>query len=282
MSSLSKLIAELVKISRPRYWPYVFSPFLIGLLASPTDQLFNWQTVLFAVYFLFPANLTLYGINDIFDYKMDKLSERKLDYQSLIAPRNRNQLWIAIALVNAPMVLALPWAPIYARLAMLGFVFFSVFYSAPPIRAKARPFFDSSFNILFLFPGLFGFYLGGGLEPVWLAVWAATLWFIALHAYRAVPDIELDRGTDLRTIATVLGRRSTLILCLALYLAAAYLAFLLLGYLGLFLGAIYVWLTLRSLRAKSHAELLRLAHAFHWANSATRIILILLMLDLRF
>lgn len=282
MATLKKLIPELIKVSRPRSWPYVFAPFLIGLLASPTEQLIQWQTLFYGLYFLFPANLTIYGINDIFDYKTDKLNGQKLNYDSLAAPRNRAALWIAIAIVNAPMLVVLPWAPIYARLAMASFLFFSIFYSAPPIRAKARPFFDSAFNILFLFPGLLGFYLGGGITPSWAAVWAAALWYMALHAYRAVPDIEIDRGADLRTIATVLGKQWTLAVCLIAYLIVAYIAFLLLGFIGLLLGTLYIWLVLRSMRARTHEELLRYAEVFRWTNTATRIVLIIIFLDLRF
>jgi 4-hydroxybenzoate polyprenyltransferase len=41
------------------------------------------------------------------------------------------------------------------------FLFFAIGYSLPPLRAKARPFVDSIFNVLYQFSALFGWVVSG-------------------------------------------------------------------------------------------------------------------------
>jgi hypothetical protein len=52
------------------------------------------------------------------------------------------------------MYLELSRGGFLVSLSLLGFLFFGIFYSAPPIRAKEIPFLDSFFNILYVFPGI--------------------------------------------------------------------------------------------------------------------------------
>jgi 4-hydroxybenzoate polyprenyltransferase len=44
---------------------------------------------------------------------------------------------------------------------------------------------------------------------------------MAMHTFSAIPDIEPDRRAGIRTLATVLGRRTTLAYCGAVWLSAA-------------------------------------------------------------
>jgi 4-hydroxybenzoate polyprenyltransferase len=37
------------------------------------------QVLLFGLYFLIPANIRIYGINDIYDYETDKLNPKKVE-----------------------------------------------------------------------------------------------------------------------------------------------------------------------------------------------------------
>lgn len=267
---------HVLRISRPRFWIYLLGPFLVGLAANGflqsipqaatavdtmTLALSLVPIMVFALYFTLPANLLIYGINDIFDYQTDVLNEKKSSYEALVKPGDRRKLWIAIAATNLPFLIPFAIAAVlwpWSWLAMLGFVVFGIFYSAPPIRAKARPYLDSAFNILYLFPGLYGFLVyndPSGLD--WYLVIAAALWCMAMHAYSAVPDIRADRGANLRTIATSLGRYRTLWLCLLLYASAAILSIHAIGWLGYVLGVVYVGLMALSLRTNTEQELFR-------------------------
>ncbi|HBE82737.1 MAG TPA: lycopene elongase, partial [Blastocatellia bacterium] len=51
-------LLTLLKISRPRFWVYVFGPYLVGLAAAAAsaNDLLRPGSIVFGLYFLFPAN----------------------------------------------------------------------------------------------------------------------------------------------------------------------------------------------------------------------------------
>ena len=258
----------LLKVSRPRFWFYVFGPYLVGLIAGAAsrNELLDWRTGLFALYFLFPANLLIYGVNDIFDYETDKLNNKKVDYETLVDRDRHKTLALWILFLNIPfLIIAVIFASTTVA-SLAGFLFFSVFYSASPIRAKAIPFLDSAFNILYIFPGTFGYQLLSGKFPPIAVIVAAGLWTAAMHAYSAIPDIEADRAAGLKTIATVLGPFRTLIACTLLYVTAAFIASEHLGSVSISLGAVYVILMLASIRSVKTGTLFKLYRAFPLIN----------------
>lgn len=236
------LLKKVLLISRPRFWLYLAGPYLIGLAAAAqsTADLTGFWVWSFLLYFLLPANLFVYGINDIYDYETDKLNPKKSHYETLVTPDMQARLanWILIS--NVPFWILAFGFPLRHILAMLGFILFGMFYSATPIRAKTKPLLDSVFNILYLFPGWFSFYLAGGHGFNWHIFLAGTLWVMAMHAFSAIPDIQADTRAGLRTIATYLGLTGTLIFCALCYAGAALLAAPYLHSLALILGSLYV------------------------------------------
>jgi 4-hydroxybenzoate polyprenyltransferase len=151
-------------------------------------------------------------------------------------------------------------------IALSGFLFFGLGYSMPPIRAKARPFFDSFFNILYIFPGLLSYGLLAQEFPPLHLVIAATLWTMAMHAYSAVPDIAADKKAGIATIATKLGRSATIIFCAFAYLLAAALSFSELGVLSVIGSIVYGTMMVLSYRAQTDKELFSLYKAFPYIN----------------
>ena len=73
------IIQFLLKVSRPRFWLYVFGPYIVGLAAGAAtrDDFVRIENLVFGLYFLLPANLLIYGINDIFDFETDRLNPKK-------------------------------------------------------------------------------------------------------------------------------------------------------------------------------------------------------------
>lgn len=258
----------LLKVSRPRFWFYILGPYIVGLVAGAEypQQLYKMIYLLYGLYFTYPANLLIYGVNDIFDYETDKLNEKKADYETLVTPERRSKLWLAIFVANFAFLDILflgNWPTVVAGCA---FLFFSVFYSATPIRAKTKPFLDSAFNILYVLPGVFAYSLVSGQFPPASAVIAAGCWTAAMHAYSAIPDIDADKEADLKTIATVCGPYLTLAICAALYLAAAIISFEYLGMVSVSLGFAYVFLMLASVRSYRAGRLFKLYKAFPLIN----------------
>jgi 4-hydroxybenzoate polyprenyltransferase len=217
---------EVLKISRPRFWLYEAATFgLVGTVGALNGLAFfaDFRYWVFALYFLIPANILIYGINDIFDYETDKLNPKKGTYEALVTPDKQRSLWIWILLTNIPFFFLVPLqTPLI--LSFVAFVFFASFYSATPIRAKAKPVIDSLFSAgHYVATGVFGYYLAGGVDFPTVGVIAGMCWAVAMHAYSAVPDIKADFAANLKTIAIMIGAKSTIYLCWFLYLFAAYL-----------------------------------------------------------
>jgi 4-hydroxybenzoate polyprenyltransferase len=120
---------EILKISRPRFWLYELGTF--------QDSYSVLNIIIFALFFLGPANLLIYGINDIFDYETDKLNPKKDSYEALLSPREHKRIYYWIIATNLPfIVFAAISLPKMSLLWLFLFFFFATFYSAKPIRAK--------------------------------------------------------------------------------------------------------------------------------------------------
>ncbi|PQV65400.1 4-hydroxybenzoate polyprenyltransferase [Abditibacterium utsteinense] len=262
-------MSRLLRVSRPRFWMYVFGPYIVGALcgASAPKQFFSPLALVFALFFIFPANLLIYGVNDIFDYETDVLNAKKRGYETLIPPDERWKIGRATFLFCAPFLAFLPFVPRESFFALIGFLFFSLFYSAPPIRAKARPILDSAFNVLYIFPGVFAYFLCGGKNFSWILFLGAWSWAMAMHAYSAVPDISADKEANVPTVATFLGLRGTLWLCLALYSIAAICAEATLGFAAISLWIVYATLMFRSLKAKTESGVMKIYQIFPLINT---------------
>jgi 4-hydroxybenzoate polyprenyltransferase len=235
-------IAKLLRISRPRFWIYLLGPYLIGsiLAFEPTQLILQWQFWLGFVYFTFPANLLIYGVNDIFDYETDKLNPKKQSYEALVTPVEHTSVWTWILITNIPLVLALYLINPLTLFGWLGFIILGVEYSAFPIRAKAKPFLDSIFNILYIFPGVVGYALfAQSLSLDWRLLLSAGLWTMAMHTYSAIPDIKADRASQTSTIATVLGSKLTLIYCFICYTLSGILLAQFSTALGVLIAIVY-------------------------------------------
>mgnify|MGYP000400864444 CR=1 FL=1 len=270
----------LLKVSRPRFWFYVFGPYIVGLAAGSQNinEFIIFGVVLYGLYFLFPANLLIYGINDLFDYETDKINDKKANYETLVTPERRPLLWAAIIASTFPFAFIVLnfylWRGLVpVVISGVGFLFFSIFYSAPPIRAKTKPFLDSAFNILYVLPGVFGYALLTDQFPPALLMVAAALWTAAMHAYSAIPDITADRIAGVRTIATLCGPYLTLAICAVLYAAAALLSIPYLGFVSISLGAAYVLLMLASVWSYRSGRLFKLYRAFPIINVVAGFIL---------
>jgi 4-hydroxybenzoate polyprenyltransferase len=241
---------KILSISRPRFWIYEFGTLLIGLAAAYTtfDNILSFEVLIFLIYFLVPANILIYGINDIFDYETDRLNPKKVEYEELLEPAQQKSVWLWILITNIPFILFAFTLEKLALISLLTFVFFAVFYSAKPIRAKSKPLLDSIFSAShYIATGVFGYYLIGGESFPIMAVIAGLLWAIAMHAYSAVPDIKADKDANLKTIATTFGAKGTIFICLTLYGISGYIGFKKLGLIIGIMTIFYIILMIKSL-----------------------------------
>lgn len=276
---------RIIAISRYRFWIYELGPYALGAFAATPDltALLHWRVLSFALFFLFSANLYIYGINDMFDYETDIKNPRKVNYEALVKPEEWKSLSWWIVAVVVPFLLFLPFHNKGAIISMVLFFFFAGFYSAKPIRAKAKPFFDSIFSAgHYVATGAFSYYLLGGVGVPVYPLLAAMAWSIAMHAYSAVPDIESDRSAALPTIATTLQKQKTLVLCLLLYIVSGILLYPYVGVVSLILMFVYAVLMIASLRIQTDEKLLHLYTYFPYINACSGMVIFFSILLSRF
>ncbi|APX96389.1 prenyltransferase [Natronorubrum daqingense] len=207
--------------SRPRFWLYLAGPVLVGAVyaAESVGGLFTPTVLVLFGYFLVPANLFLYGINDVFDADADRKNPKKADresrYRGDAATRWSVTLSFALgfALLAITPTVAAPW--------LLGFLVLGAAYSAPPLRLKTRPPLDSLSNGLYILPGATAYAAVAGTTPPALALLGGWLWAMAMHTFSAIPDIEPDRRAGIETTATRLGGHLATVYCGSVWALAA-------------------------------------------------------------
>ena len=223
------VIKKLFWISRPISWPNTAYPFAAGYIVAGGQ--FNLQLVLGTLFFLFPYNLLMYGVNDVFDYESDILNPRKGGIEGM-----KEQKSFHPTILRAAVLFSLPFA-IYllsvgntiSKVSLLVVLFFVVAYSIPKLRFKEKPFLDSITSSLhFVGPLIYALTLTGFKKEYMPYIASFFLWGMASHAFGAVQDIIPDRKAKLASIATFLGAKQTVRLAGILYLGAS----LILIYLG--------------------------------------------------
>jgi len=233
--------SKVIRHTRLRFWLYIIGPFLLWYTASigQVQDFIQRDFFLRFIYFSIPANLLIYGINDIADYDTDKKNPKKQNYESLLTPDKQKTMRSLIAVTNIPFLIraAMQWQ--YILLMLVVFRFFGIFYSTKPIRAKTIPFVDGIFNVLYIIPWFLGYFLWWWTQISRIVAIAWTLRCMAMHAYSAIPDIASDKKANLQTTATVLGNNWTLLYCLICRIIATILWSLIIGPIAIILWAIY-------------------------------------------
>lgn len=215
---------DFLLISRPRFWIYLLGPYLLGVIAGlNTHASFSPLIIVWFLYFTLPANLLLYGINDIFDYETDKLNPKKQGFERLLEKNKYHKLLIVICILQLIFIPFLIQLPVVSLIYLLLFIFLGISYSAPPLRFKTKPVLDSLSNCLYIFPGLFIYHLTSQTHPSLTVFLIGLCWCAAMHAYSAIPDITADRKAKMYTTATFLGKKGAALYCLVLYLISGIL-----------------------------------------------------------
>lgn len=211
----------LIKLSRPRFWFYLAGPIVVAVAyaADVPGELITLQTVAMFLYFLAPANIYLYGINDLFDADIDTENPKKEEKEV----RYQGQGFVPIIVIGSglAMFLLFPLIDVAAWPWLLAYLVLATEYSAPPFRFKTTPFLDSISNGLYVLPGVAAFVTVAGTQPSIPVIVGAWLWAMAMHTFSAIPDIEPDRRAGIETTATRLGEHRTFLYCVLVWAAAA-------------------------------------------------------------
>lgn len=219
---INNLLTFFYKTSRPKFWSYLFGTFLFGFFAGLREPnpsaLLDWKFILLLIFFIFPANLFIYGVNDLADEDTDKHNPKKGKQENLLEKSYKKNLLYGVFLV---LIVSITISIIIPEIAiwLISFMILGGAYSLPPARFKKRPFIDSLSNIFYAFPGIIGYLINSPSLPSIQILPILFIFPIAMHLYSAIPDIEADKKAKLKTTAVVLGENSSLIICNLMWLS---------------------------------------------------------------
>ena len=221
-----KVFKTIIALSRPRFWIYLAGPYVLGYTAGLFDSItidayIQLSFIKLFFFFLIPANIFLYGINDLFDKDTDSHNEKK-NHQEIRTTQNNTRIYIiAVILSCISGIYVFDQQTMHVWQLLLLFLILSFCYSAPPIRFKTKPFLDSASNILYGLPGIIGYVQSSNTYPS-IDIWIGILcWTAAMHLFSAIPDIEPDTKVGIHTTATTLGRHKSLVVCVILWFISA-------------------------------------------------------------
>lgn len=217
---MQSVLTHSFKVSRYRFWIYTAGTYVVGYalgLTNWTDFL-RLEYFLSLFYFFFPGNVLLYGINDYYDSKTDHSNPKKTLKEYRIHQPEKIQLRrILLFIFFLSIGYLIIQTTLTEKLIFASFLLLSYWYSAPPIRLKAIPFLDFASNILYILPGILGYYQVSQTLPSLLIIVSGFLHTSAMHLFSAIPDIKYDAQADIKTTAVTLGKHRALQLCLVLW-----------------------------------------------------------------
>lgn len=243
-----------LKVSRFRFWIYTGGTFVIGytLGAESISDFYNFEYYLYLFYFFFIANVFIYGVNDLFDLSTDRENPKKEKKEHKLVQSKikdlKSILYVTAAISILLLIIQSYWLE---RVIFSSFLFLSYFYSATPLRFKSKPIIDFSSNMLYIIPGIFAYVLVTEELPSLLLVLAGFFHISAMHIFSAIPDINYDKKTGIKTTAVILGKKSSLALCIGFWFALTSLTIFLTNFHPLsFLIMIYPIIPLLVLTSK--------------------------------
>lgn len=212
------MLKRLLVISRPVAWASTALAYLVGIGSFSN---FTVLSIVELLFMLFPINFIVYGLNDVYDRKSDKINPNKDDFQGAKIRSSEIRLIknLSISLSIIFIVISVLSGNIEHILMAATIILLVFIYSAPPLRIKARPFIDSLFAAIgYSMPILLAFTLHNSLLQIPSEYFLFLIPLIAGHSLYALRDEEYDRKAGAKTTAVFLGRKKILLLICAIYL----------------------------------------------------------------
>lgn len=237
-----------LKISRPGLW---FPTIWIYLVPFSLTSEF-WKSYIFWIGFVFvtfPLNYLVYGLNDFNDQKADAINDRKGNFLfgAKSTKRQLKYVPLKVTMVVLPFIVYFTIVSGYKMLLLLLFmIIVNIIYNFKPFRLKERPPFEICIQVGYVFTAFFSVVLNDLNMLPWQTILYLCLFAFQAHIAGEIMDVEPDIRSGKKTTATLIGRKNTKLLMLALLLIETYILwFWFQDYvLAAFLGVFSVWLIL--------------------------------------
>lgn len=216
-----------LKISRPGLW---FPTIWIYLVPFGLETRF-WENTIFWIglfFVTFPLNYLVYGLNDYNDIKADAVNDRKGNF--LFGARSTKAQLASVP--RKTILIVLPFIVYFTYLSglkmlllLLFMIIINVIYNFKPFRIKERPPFEICIQVGYVVTAFFSVLLNDLHMLPWQTILYLSLFAFQAHIAGEIMDIEPDLNAGKRTTATLIGRKNTKFLMLALLLVETYILF---------------------------------------------------------
>jgi lycopene elongase/hydratase (dihydrobisanhydrobacterioruberin-forming) len=214
-----KKVSLLFKVSRPLFWPIGPLVFLSGLFYSHGNL--TSLAIIQALVLTFPGGIVAYGLNDIYDYKTDRINKRKNGFWGAILKPKYHKLVFNSAILSsfALFISSLITKNPLNIISMITLIVFLFMYSVNPIRLKERPPFDSISNgLIVLSTFLLGYSFGNPAFTLNPEIVLLSFCVCGVHAYTTLVDYIPDYKTKTKTFAIIYGKRAAALIPMIIFL----------------------------------------------------------------
>lgn len=227
-----------MQVSRPPLWVALPLVFCLGLAYGRHGLIyhefsFSPLVIIQMLMLSFPICLFTFGLNDIYDYKSDKINPRKNGIEGMLLPVQYHRLVMTAAVLVGIVLFCISLAtanPINVFFTVTILVM-SYVYSAPPWRLKTRAPLDiiAGGIIGFLTPFALGFSFVDDAAALPFHAYCFTFCVMGFHAFSTIMDYDVDKRSGDLTFAVAFGKRAA-----ALFPAGVFI------FTSIFIHVIYV------------------------------------------
>jgi len=220
MRKLLIKICDHISFFRPLLLIPIWTPALLGFWAGGGSESARGEgnLLLFATF----LGAGIYGLNQIYDVKGDKLNSKNLPL-SLGYISNFMAWFLAIFAFFSALFIAF-FVSIPVLIAAIAAVALGIEYSAPPLRIKDKPYPALIANalghgsVMYIIGALFAHY--GMPEPKWdwfllVRMIPYAIAYGAVYLFTTVPDAAGDKQVSKVTFAVIFGQRQTMLFALS-------------------------------------------------------------------
>lgn len=208
----------LIRVSRPAGW--ILAPLVFLATLVYTNVPFSPLPLIQMFLLSFPLSIIVYGINDVYDYKSDRINPRKKNIEGIRLKKGSFPLVKKASLVSAVLLMASSIATLNISniISMSVFLTLAYFYSAPPLRLKERPPLDSMTNgLYFIGPVALAFSFHAQIWSIPLKAWFATFCVMGVHSLSTMMDFSVDKKIGHKTFSVVFGKRPAALFALLIF-----------------------------------------------------------------
>lgn len=212
------MLKRLLIISRPLAWTWTIGAYLIGM---GNFSNFTFYSLIEFLFMFFPINFIVYGLNDIYDRKSDRINPNKDNFQGAKIKNNEIKTIkkISIVLSIVFIIISIISKNLEHIILSSSLILLAYAYSAPPFRLKSKPIIDSFFgSVGYLIPILIAFTTHSQLSEIPLNYLLLIFPLMAAHAIFAMRDSTYDKKTTTKTIGVYFRRTKILFFAIVMYI----------------------------------------------------------------